>query len=249
MALPSRDTEVPGWIISAIILVNLALLVPPMLIAKAQFATSRSTRIHVFYDMDQQQKFKEQAANPLFADGRSMRLPVAGTVARGELNADEHYYWGTKDGEWAKDFPPQIVVNSALLERGENRFAVYCTPCHGFSGRGDGMVPRRSAASDYGAWVVSDLSSEKGLAHPIGEIFNITGYGINTMPGYRAQVPPQDRWAIVAHVKALQFSQSVDIAEIPEPERKRLEQLPLPPSDDSGSTPNKETGTDSRKGR
>ena len=67
--------------------------------------------------------------------------------------------------------------------------------------------------------------------------------------GYRAQVPPQDRWAIVAHVKALQFSQSVDIAEIPEPERKRLEQLPLPPSDDSGSTPNKETGTDSRKGR
>ncbi|NRA74939.1 MAG: cytochrome c, partial [Planctomycetes bacterium] len=89
----------------------------------------------------------------------------------------------------------------------------------------------------------------KGLAHPIGEIFNITGYGINTMPGYRAQVSPQDRWAIVAHVKALQFSQSIDIAEIPESERQRLEQQPLPASDESGSTPNKETGTDSRQGR
>ena len=249
MALKPRDTEVPGWIIAVIIVVNLFLLVPPVLVAKARFATSRSTRLHLFYDMDQQKKFKEQSANPLFADGRSMRLPVAGTVARGELNADEHYYWGTQDGEWAKDFPPQIEVNSALLERGAQRFAIYCTPCHGLSGHGDGMVPRRSAASDYGAWLVADLSSEKALAHPIGEIFNITGYGFNTMPGYRSQVSPEDRWALVAHVKALQFSQSVDIAEIPRQERQRLEQLPVPAKDDSGSTPVKETGTDSRQGR
>ena len=178
-----------------------------------------------------------------------MRLPVAGTVARGELNADEHYYWGTVDGEWAKDFPSQIKVNAELLERGAQRFSVYCTPCHGLSGHGDGMVSRRSAVSEYGAWVVSDLSSEKGLAHPIGEIFNIIGYGINTMPGYRAQVPPEDRWAIVAHVKSIQFSQSVDIAEIPEQERKRLEAIPMPATDDSEAAPKQEPGTDSRQGR
>ncbi|MGE4618183.1 MAG: cytochrome c [Planctomycetota bacterium] len=249
MALKKSDTEVPGWIIAVIILVNLFLLVPPVLIAKARYSTSRSTRIHVFYDMDQQQKFKPQSSNSLFADGRAMRLPVSGTVARGELNADEHYHWGTENGEWAKDFPAQVVVNAALLERGEQRFAIYCTPCHGISGHGDGMVSRRSAVSEYGAWVVSDLSSEKGLAHPLGEIFNIIGYGINTMPGYRSQIPVEDRWAIAAHVKALQFSQSVDIAEIPEQERKRLEQEPVPAADGSETTPKSEAGTDARQGR
>ncbi|MEC9476003.1 MAG: cytochrome c [Planctomycetota bacterium] len=249
MALPTRDTEVPGWIIATIIVVNLVLLVPPMLVAKSRYATSRSTRVHVFYDMDQQQKFKEQGSNDLFADGRAMRLPVPGTVARGELNADEHYHWGTVDGEWAKDFPPQIKVNAELLDRGAERFSVYCTPCHGLSGHGDGMVPRRTAVSEYGAWIVSDLSSEKGLAHPIGEIFNIIGYGINTMPGYRTQIPPADRWALVAHVKSIQFSQSVDIAEIPEQERKRLEAIPLPPAEDSEAAPDDGTGTDSRQGR
>lgn len=249
MALPSRDTEVPGWIIAAIIMVNLVLLIPPMLVAKARYSTSRSTRIHVFDDMDHQNKFLPQDPNALFADGRSMRLPVTGTVARGDLKADEHYHWGTVEGEWAKGFPSQIKVNAKLLERGQERYSVYCTPCHGLSGHGDGMVSRRSAVSEYGAWVVSDLSSEKGLAHPIGELFNIIGYGINTMPGYRSQIPPEDRWAIVAHVKSIQFSQSVDIAEIPAEERKRLEEIPVPVGEDEDSEPKQESGTDSRQGR
>jgi len=250
MALPTRETSVPGWIIAMIILVNLALLVPPMLVAKTRYATSRLTRLHVFYDMDQQQKFKAQSANPLFADGRSMRLPVPGTVARGELSLDEHFTWGTIDGEWATEFPDDVQVNSELLARGEARFNIYCIPCHGMSGHGDGMVSRRAEVSEYGAWLVSDLSSEKGLAHPIGEIFNITGYGINTMPGYRSQISPQDRWAIVAHVKALQMSQSIDIAEIPQADRERLlREKALLGDGDDGTEPNKETGSDSRQGR
>ena len=250
MALPKHETSVPGWIIAVIILVNLALLVPPMLVAKSRYATSRSTRIHVFYDMDQQQKFKEQSANPLFADGRSMRLPVAGTVARGDLSQDDHYRWGTVAGEWATEFPEQVPVTAELLQRGQDRFNIYCTPCHGISGHGDGMISRRAEVSDYGAWLVSDLSSEKGLAHPIGEIFNITGYGINTMPGYRSQIVPADRWAIVAHVKALQLSQSVDIAEIPAADRERLlREKALSGDKETGAKPQDDAGSDARQGR
>jgi mono/diheme cytochrome c family protein len=89
---------------------------------------------------------------------------------------------------------------------------------------------------------VTDLSSEKGLAHPIGELFNIIGYGINTMPGYRSQIPVEDRWAIVAYVKALQFSQSVDVAEIPAEEKQRLESMEKPSSSEDGSTATPEEG-------
>ncbi len=250
MALPKSDTSVPGWIIALIILVNLALLVPPMLVAKSRYAISRVTRIHVFYDMDQQEKFKAQSANPLFADGRSMRLPVEGTIARGDLELDTHYRWGTVNGEWATEFPDRIQVNAALLDRGQERFGIYCTPCHGISGHGDGMVSRRSAFAEYGAWVITDLSSEKGLAHPIGEIFNITGYGLNTMPGYVAQLSREDRWAIVAYVKALQMSQSVDIAEIPAPDRERLlREKALSGDKEQGAIPAQETGSDARQGR
>ena len=242
MTLPIKDTQVPGWIIGSIILVNMFLLIPPVLVAKARYSTSRTPRIHVFLDMDQQQKFKAQSANSFFRDNRAMRLPVPGTVARGELNADKHYNWGTNGDDWATTFPSQVKVNADLLARGEERFGIYCTPCHGISGHGDGLVPRRTAVSDYGAWLVTDLSSEKGLAHPIGELFNIIGYGINTMPGYRSQIPVEDRWAIVAHVKALQFSQSVDVAEIPAEEKQRLESMEKPSSSEDGSTATPEEG-------
>jgi len=250
MTLPNKDTHVPGWIIGSIILINMFLLIPPVLVAKARFSTSRSPRIHVFYDMDNQLKFKAQSANDLFRDGRAARLPVPGTVARGELNKDSHYHWGTVDGEWANSFPPQVDVNAALLARGEARYGIYCAPCHGISGHGDGMVARRTAVSDYGAWTVTALSSEKGLAPPIGELFNIIGYGINTMPGYKSQIPVEDRWAIVAHVKAIQFSQSVDVAEIPANEQQRLEAMEKPAgSDESGSDPQQGSGTQPRQGR
>ena len=249
MTLPNKDTQVPGWIIGAIILVNMFLLIPPVLVAKARFSTSRATRIHVFYDMDQQQKYTAQSSNDLFRDGRSSRLPVPGTVARGQLNQDSHYYWGTVDGDWANSFPPEVDVNAALLARGEARYGIYCTPCHGISGHGDGMIARRTAVSDYGAWTVTDLSSEKGLAHPIGELFNIIGHGINTMPGYKSQIPIEDRWAIVAHVKAIQFSQSVDVAEIPAGEKQRLESIEKAPGSDDSQPSEEGGGSQPRQGR
>ena len=223
MTLQRNQTQVPRWIIAAIILVNLLLLIPPVVVARARYNESREPRIHIFPDMDHQKKFKAQSANPLFADGRAMRLPVAGTVARGELRADEHYYWGTVRGKWAGGFPTQVTVNDELLDRGQDRYAIYCTPCHGLSGHGDGMVQRRTEAADYGAWSVGDLTADKAVAYPIGQLFNIVSYGINTMPAYRHQVPVEDRWALVAWIRALQFSQAVNITSIPAAERERLE--------------------------
>ena len=233
----------------ALALLALLAMLPFAAAAWVRSAPSPNRPIHLVQDMDYQPRFDTQTINPLFADGRAMRPQIPGVVAVGESGDDVHFSEGTVDGQWAATTPGALPRSMALLERGQNRFAVYCTPCHGLSGHGDGMVPRRSAASEYGAWVVSDLSSEKGLAHPIGEIFNIIGYGINTMPGYRAQVPPEDRWALVAHVKSIQYSQSVDIAEIPEKERKRLEELPIPAGEDSEAAPDQESGTDSRQGR
>ncbi|HIA26984.1 MAG TPA: cytochrome c [Planctomycetes bacterium] len=223
MTLPRNQTQVPRWIIAAIILVNLFLLIPPVIVARARYSVSREPRIHVFPDMDSQKKFKAQSANPLFADGRGMRLPVPGTVARGELRADEHYYWGTVEGKWAVSFPAQVTVNNELLDRGRDRFAIYCTPCHGLSGHGDGMVQRRTEFADYGAWAIGDLTAEKALAYPIGQVFNIISYGINTMPPYGSQVPVEDRWALVSWVKTLQASQSVNITSLPAEVQQRLE--------------------------
>lgn len=236
MTLPRNQTQVPRWIIAAIIFVNLLLLIPPVIIARARYSESREPRIHIFPDMDSQKKFKAQSANPLFADGRAMRLPVAGTVARGELRADEHYHWGTVGGNWAVRFPTQVTVNNELLDRGQDRYAIYCTPCHGLSGHGDGMVQRRTAFADYGAWSVGDLTADKALVYPIGKVFNIISHGQEAMPAYRHQVPVEDRWALVAWVKALQSCQAVDITSIPASERERLEASRPPVVEETNTT-------------
>lgn len=204
----------PRWIYTAIILVNMLMVIPPVLIFKNRAAKSRHPRVHLFHDMDNQKRYEPQAESSLFADGRTMRLPVAGTVARGELNRDDHLYRGIVGEDWAIGFPSQVTVDDAFLERGRERYGIYCTPCHGESGHGDGIIPRRTEVSDYGGWTVGDLAAEKARNYPVGHLFNILTNGINTMPPYRSQVSVEDRWAIVAWVRALQFSQAADFAQL-----------------------------------
>ncbi len=223
----------PRWIYTAIILVNLLMLVPPVLIARARVQRTREPRIHLFHDMDNQRRFKAQSRNPLFADHRAMRPPVAGTIARGELKADDHFYRGRVGDEWAAVFPSQVTVDAAFIERGRNRFGVYCTPCHGISGHGDGIVARRSQALEQ-TWQILDLSTEKTRAYPVGQIFNVITNGILTMPPYRSQIPEEDRWAIVAWARALQFSQAAELASLPEVWQQELRKTkpvapPVPP--------------------
>jgi mono/diheme cytochrome c family protein len=185
-------------------------------------ATPSANRpIHIFWDMDFQPKFKTQVANPLFADGRAMRPPVAGTVARGEAYADSHTYEGVVDGQWATALPAGVAMDMATLERGQQRFNIYCSACHGYAGFGDGAVNKRAmelvanAAGPVNGtqWVAAKSLHDDTTRHqPVGQLFNTITHGIRNMAGYGSQIPTEDRWAIAAYVKALQLSQDAGSA-------------------------------------
>ncbi len=209
--------------------------VPFALAAMARAVPSSHTRIHIIQDMDNQPKFRAQHANPLFADGRAMRPPVAGTVARGRLEADDHYYRGVVDNDWATTFPPQVQVNLDLVYRGQDRFNIYCTPCHGYAGYGDGMVNKRAMelvnrAVNGTTWVQPKNMHEQLIREqPVGQTFNTITNGVRNMSGYAAQIPTEDRWAIVAYVKALQRSQTADLNDLPPDQRRDLPMIRLHP--------------------
>ncbi len=207
----------------AIVFITLMLItaaaVPPALIAQARAVHSSKPRIHYIQDMDNQPRFEAQHANPLFADGRAMRPPVPGTVARGELRADDHYHRGITRGEWATVFPAQVEVSMTLLQRGRERFGIFCQPCHGAAGYGDGMVNKRAMelvnqGVNGTTWVQpKSLHEQQIREQPIGQIFNSITNGVRTMPPYGPQIPVADRWAITAYVKALQRSQNAGEAD------------------------------------
>ncbi len=209
------------------------LLVPPAVIARIRATPSPGRQIHIFWDMDMQSKFKPQSPNPLFADGRSMRPIVAGTVAVGEANLDTHRSEGVKAGttEWASNLPAGLVADELFLRRGQERFNIYCSVCHGYAGFGDGMVNQRAMAlmnnaagvPDGTAWVAAkNLHEETVQVQPIGQIYHSLTFGIRNMAGYAAQIPVEDRWAIASYVKALQRSQDARIQDVPADRRTGL---------------------------
>jgi mono/diheme cytochrome c family protein len=209
------------------ILVCLALL-PFAFIARARAVNSPRPRVHIVQDMDNQPRYRAQHANPLFADGRAMRPPVAGTVARGRLDVDEHLERGIVGGQWAATFPAGVPVTMELIERGRERFNIYCQPCHGAAGYGDGKVNQRAMelmnlGADGTTWVQPKSIHEQQIRGlPVGEIFNTISNGVRTMPAYGPQIPVADRWAIVAWVRALQRSQNALPADLTPAERARL---------------------------
>ena len=209
--------------------------IPFALAAMARAVPSSHTRIHIIQDMDNQPKFRAQHANPLFADGRAMRPLVAGTVARGQLEADDHYNRGVVDNDWATTFPPQVQVNLDLVYRGQDRFNIYCTPCHGYAGYGDGMINKRAMdlvnlGLNGTTWVQPKNMHEQLIREqPVGQTFNTITNGVRNMSGYAAQIPTEDRWAIVAYVKALQRSQTADLNDLPPDQRIDLPTIRLHP--------------------
>ncbi len=204
----------PKMIITIALLLLTAAAVPPALIAQARAVRSKKPRIHLVQDMDNQPRFEAQHANALFADGRAMRPPVAGTVARGELRADDHYDRGIVGGEWATTFPATVEVTMTLMERGRQRFNIYCQPCHGAAGYGDGIVNKRAMellnlGTNGTTWVApKSLHEQQIREQPVGQLFNSITNGVRNMPPYGPQIPVADRWAIVAYVRALQRSQN-----------------------------------------
>lgn len=226
---PVESAEPPRWLISAGILATCFALIPLVVIAKARNAKMREPRIHIVQDMDNQERYKGQMPNPAFADGRAMRPEVDGTVARGDIRdtrADVHFTEGLVDGDWAANFPAKIAINEDLLERGQNRFNIYCSACHGLDGRGNGPVNARNMDGRPGweTWVQPTSMHDQSVrdrAH--GHIFNTITNGIRTMPPYGASLAIEDRWAIVAYVRALQQSSAASLSDVPENIRKELE--------------------------
>jgi mono/diheme cytochrome c family protein len=196
-------------------------LVPLALIARARATTSPHPRLHVVPDMDQQKKFKAQSGNALFADGRAMRLPVTGSVARGELDVDSVRVTGRVGAEWSAEFP--IAVTEALIRRGQQRYDIYCAPCHGLAGFGDGIVGKRAERLQEGTWTPpSSLHTDLVRGREAGHLYNTIANGIRNMPAYGAQIPVDDRWAIVAYVRALQRSQFARPEDVPAELRAQL---------------------------
>lgn len=211
----------PPWSKNLLLTLGLLGLIPLLLIFNARVSTSTSPRIHLIHDMDHQDKYRAQEESPLFADGRAMRLPVPGTVARGELSEDDHYERGIVNEKWAPGLPAQVKGDRDLLERGRQRYEIYCAPCHGLSGYGDGPVHVRAtelvAKGRSGmAWTQPTSYQDPAFLDPKktpnaqydGYLYHVITNGIRNMPPYGAQVPVHDRWAIVAYVRALQRSQN-----------------------------------------
>lgn len=185
--------------------------------------TSDAPPIHPNLNMDYVERFEAQEPNALFYDGAAMRPPVAGTVARGNLRTEANapFYFGrTADGAYVEEIP--IPVTASVLERGQERYDIFCTPCHGIAGDGRGVIAVGNGGLGYGFQVPS-YHTEALEARPDGYLYDVIQNGINTMPSYGHEVPATDRWAIVAYIRALQRSQAADAADLPETERERLE--------------------------
>jgi mono/diheme cytochrome c family protein len=231
--------HLPRPIIYAMLVMTILALIPPALIARTRAVTSDKRRIHLIQDMDMQGKFQAQQLNPMFADQRAMRPPVTGAVAKGQLYADDHFVRGfTADSkgaaQWATVFPKQIAVNMDLLHHGQERFNIYCRPCHGDAGYGDGIVNKRAmelvvTGANGTTWVQPKSLHEQAIREqPVGQIFNTITHGIRNMAGYESQIPTGDRWAIVAYVRALQRSQNANPNDVPASERDKLPTMTRP---------------------
>jgi hypothetical protein len=182
---------------------------------------SREPPIHLNPNMDTQDKYKSYRKSAFFKDGRTMRTPPVGTVARGKLRADNALWRGkSADGSFIDKIPFTLTMKD--LERGRDRYNIYCTPCHDKAGYGEGRVALRSK----GMMNPPSFHQPHMGTMPLGKIFDtITNGSVSKlMPSYRHQITnPNDRWAVVAYVRALQRSQSADRGLVPTGERSAVD--------------------------
>jgi mono/diheme cytochrome c family protein len=169
-------------------------------------------------DMHDQPRYKPLAGTDFFGDGRSARPVVEGTVARGHLRVDSGRYAGKVDGQDVSVFPFPITKDD--LERGQERFTIYCSPCHSRIGDGNGMVVRR------GFRQAASYHSERLIKAPIGHFFDVITNGFGAMPSYASRVEPDDRWRIAAYIRVLQLSENATIDDVPADQRGVLEVAP-----------------------
>jgi len=157
-------------------------------------------------DMQDQPKFFPQRGTDFYADGRSVRPQVEHTVARNQLHEDAYFYTGLVNGKEGDGLP--FAVTPEVMARGQERFNVYCTPCHSRVGNGAGMIVQR------GYRPAGDFHTDRLRNAPLGHFFAVMTNGYGAMPDYAAQVTPEDRWAIAAYIRALQLSQNAKQSDV-----------------------------------
>ena len=213
--------DIPTGFIYTGILLACLLLIPPALILRARAMPSDKPRIHLIQNMDNQPKYMAQHESLLFNDGRAMRPRVPGTVAQGDMVGDTHFSLGLVDGAFATSFPSQVDLNDALLDRGRDRFNIYCLPCHGVTGEGNGRIHKRAMVllnngTNGTIWVQPRNLHQADMQDlPPGRIFHTISDGFENMAGYASQIPPADRWAITAWVYALQMGRNAPADAVP----------------------------------
>jgi mono/diheme cytochrome c family protein len=267
-------------VLGALLLV-LTGLIPAMIVLNMRASFSTQPRWHVFFDMDFQPKKKAQQTTTVFADGRSMRPQVKGTVSRGQLTEQDPFYLGYDPSKlsaddastvvkyvstnasqdsasqapastavqatpaqspppqaatapapalklpWVDKLPESIVEASnieANMKLGKVKFETYCAACHGYGGFGDGLVHKRADSLAQGYWLPpTSMHIERVRTQPVGQIFHTITKGQGKMASYASSLNPQERWAIVLYVKALQRSRNANIEDVPVDSRSALD--------------------------
>jgi mono/diheme cytochrome c family protein len=171
-------------------------------------------------DMQDQPKYKNLRGSNFFDDKRSARPVVEDTVARGFLYADQRFLTGKENGQPVAALP--VPLTRELLDRGRQRYGIYCTPCHGLTGGGLGIVVQRGYRQP------PSFHIDRLRAAPVGYFFDVQTHGFGAMMDYAAQIPAADRWAIAAYVRALQLSQGATVADVPAADRAALENAAAP---------------------
>ncbi len=165
--------------------------------------------------MYDQEKYEPLEASAFFADGMSFRPQVDGTVARGQLMLDEHFYQGKVQGQLAATLP--VKVDRQLLERGRERYDIFCAPCHDKTGAGNGMIVQRGLKQP------PTFHQQRLREVPVGHFYDVITNGFGVMYSYAARIPVADRWAIVAYIKVLQLSQNLEFDQLPAEDQRQLQ--------------------------
>ncbi|HSP06563.1 MAG TPA: cytochrome c [Acidobacteriota bacterium] len=218
-SLPALARSAGIW--SAGILAGIMYRRPPgrlIVFAAAMFSLLSLTACR--QDMHDQAKYEPLEQSQFWGDDRSSRPVVEGTVARGQLREDTHLYTGKEGTAYVTEFP--LPVTTELMARGQQRFNIYCTPCHDTTGSGNGMIVQRGFKRPPSYHI------DRLRQAPVGYFYDVITNGFGAMAGYADQVPVRDRWAIVAYVRALQLSQHATTSDVPESERQRLEAVRKP---------------------
>jgi len=165
--------------------------------------------------MHDQPKYVPLRESTFFGDARSARPPVAGTIARGQLRDDPILVTGKQNGADVDTFP--FPITERVMRRGQERFNIYCSPCHGRTGQGDGMIVERGYRRP------PTYHQDRLRSAPVGHFFDVITNGFGAMPDYAAQLRVEDRWAIAAYIRALQLSQHAAVADVAPPDRSQLD--------------------------